>query len=248
MLELLLEESLSRRRSAQACERGARIGAGAADDHQRHPRPVEDRSGQARSRAGVDRPARASWRRSSACCGRWPPTKGLQLESTLRRRRAGARARRRRPAAPGADEPGRQCRQVHRRRAACRSRITRHAARGERVRPAVHRSRTPASASPPTRFRSSSRSSRSSNGAADAARQAAPGSACRSAARLIELMGGTHPGDQRAGIAAPCVRHRVGARTAPERDAARRPAPAAASDDVSPGARRHVSCWSRTTR
>ena len=91
------------------------LGRGAAGDHQRHPRLLEDRGRQARARArrvqpahagrGPDRPACAARRRQ-----------GHRAADAHRRARAGAAGRRPDAPAPGARQPAVQCAQVHRER------------------------------------------------------------------------------------------------------------------------------------
>ena len=115
MTELLLDTPLDAEQRGYA-ETIAQLRRGAADDHQRHPRLLEDRGRQAGARADRLRPARgrrgrlrAARRRArtsagSSCSRRSPTTCPRRGQ-----RRPG-------PAAPGAHQPGRQRGQVHRRR------------------------------------------------------------------------------------------------------------------------------------
>ena len=113
MTELLLDTELdeSQREYAEAI---SRLGRGAADDHQRHPRLLEDRGGQARARSDRLRPARGD-RAGVRDARRARAREGPRARGGDRSRGAGAGARRLRAAAPGAHQPRRERDQVHRR-------------------------------------------------------------------------------------------------------------------------------------
>ena len=148
--------------SASYAETVARVGRRAADDHQRHPRLLEDRGRQARARADRLRPARR--RRATSC--------ELLADAGARARASSCvaaidadvprrRARRRRPAAPGARSTWSATRSSSptRARSSCAATpmpTTAHAVL------ALRGLATPASASPPEprRAASSSRSRR----------------------------------------------------------------------------------------
>ena len=88
----------------------------AADHHQRHPRLLEDRGGQAAIRDARLRPAARRSRTPSTCSPSARAAKSIELAVLVEHGRADGAARRRRAAAPGADQPGRQRGQVHRAR------------------------------------------------------------------------------------------------------------------------------------
>ena len=91
-----------------------RLGGRAADGHQRHPRLLEDRGGQARARIR-SRSSCATDRRTRARRLAWPPrTKGLELLCDIAPDVPDQRRGRSRAAAPDPGQPGRQRHQVHR--------------------------------------------------------------------------------------------------------------------------------------
>ena len=131
MTELLLD-TRPRRRAARVRRAGRALGRADARDHQRHPRPLEDRDRPPRARHRRLRPARDDRRRPARPPARQARAKGLRLERRDRRRACRARVRgdgRRLAADPA--QPRLQRRQVHRRRRGHR--------RASRARPAQRR-------------------------------------------------------------------------------------------------------------
>ena len=136
----------------------------APDDHQRHPRLLEDRGRQGRAGARAVRPRRlrrGRHRRPRAVGG------GQGHRAPVRHGRGAAADDRRRPgpAAPGPPQPALECGQVHRARRGAADRLGRtdcDAPGAVRIAGASRsRSATPASASAPTAWSgSSSRSAR----------------------------------------------------------------------------------------
>ena len=148
MAELLLDTELSERAARLRLD-GAQLRRRAAADHQRHPRPVEDRGRQARARARRVQPLRGG-RRRRRHARRERPRQGPRAARLHRAARAAQGGRR--PLPPPADphQPRLQRGQVHRRgrdhRARDRGRADRHAASA-----CASRSPTPASGSSPAR-------------------------------------------------------------------------------------------------
>ncbi len=125
-----------RRRAARLCRHDPRQRRCAADDHQRHPRLLEDRGGPDGHRVASVRPARL--RRVGARSGRGSRGReAARPRVPVRRRRAGGRRRRRHAAAADPAEPAVERDQVHglrRGRADGRGRRRRAALRGARHR------------------------------------------------------------------------------------------------------------------
>ena len=198
MTELALDTELTAEQREYLRD-GQALGRRAADGHQRHPRLLQDRGGQARAR-----------RASTSTCATVVGDTMRTLARAGAPEGAGAglprfapdvpddAGRRPGPAAAGPRQPGRQRHQVHRARRGRRGSSELRSG-GDRARPpalelgirssCTSRCATRASAS---RARSSRRSSRRSRRptARRRASTAAPAWAWRSRARLVELMGG----------------------------------------------------------
>ena len=112
MTRLLLDTPLTaeQREYAEVIDQSGRA---LLDDHQRHPRLLEDRGRPARARARRLRPA-ARGARGARLLRRGRPRQGARAAVPDPPRRAERAARRPRPAAAGADQPGGQRGQVHR--------------------------------------------------------------------------------------------------------------------------------------
>ena len=128
---------------------GALLGRRPADDHQRHPRPVEDRGRQGRARARRVQPLRRGRRRRRAA-GRERPRQGPRAARVRRAPRAAAGRRRPLPPPAGAHQPRLQRGQVHRARARSPSASPR-ASRPSAAAASASTSPTPGSASTPRR-------------------------------------------------------------------------------------------------
>ena len=116
MSGLLLDTAARPTSSASTPRSSAQSGDALLDRHQRHPRLLEDRGGQARARgrsrstcASASRARSTSWRRGRA-------EKGLELAYLVGDGVPAGDRRRRDAAAPGAAQPARQRGQVHRAR------------------------------------------------------------------------------------------------------------------------------------
>ena len=152
-------DTQAQRRAARLRRHDPLVGRRAADDHQRHPRLLEDRGGQGRPGGGAVQ--RRRLHRGRARCDRAGRRRRRASSSPTRSRATCPGGRRRpRPAAPDPAQPAVERDQVHRAR---RGRRLRRAATTVSAagRAARSRSATPASASPPTRWAAcSSRSAR----------------------------------------------------------------------------------------
>ena len=104
---------VAQRRAARLRRHHPRLGRGAADDHQRHPRLLEDRGrshGDRVASVGPARVHRVRARPDRRARGR----KAARHRLSVRGRGAARRGRRRHAAAPGAAQPTEQLGQVHR--------------------------------------------------------------------------------------------------------------------------------------
>ena len=150
MTELLLDTPLDDR-AARATPNDPQLGDALLDDHQRHPRLLEDRGRQARARA---RSPSTSPRSSKTCVellAAQAREQGARARRLASRRDVPRRVRRRRrPRAPGAAQPARQRGQVHRSRRGRRARRRSTASATRQTSPALRGARHRASASPPT--------------------------------------------------------------------------------------------------
>ena len=110
----------ARRRAARLRREHQHVGRGAAHDHQRHPRLLEDRGRPVRARVDPVRPRRDRSRAPSTSSGRSPRRRAFELVASSTPALPPTARRRRRPAPPDRPEPAVERRQVHRRRARSR--------------------------------------------------------------------------------------------------------------------------------
>ena len=147
MTELALDTRPDRRAARVPGDRQAARPTSLLDDHQRHPRLLEDRGAQARARVGSVLRARC---RRATCCrplALRADQKGLELIARHRPRCPRSSRRRSRALAAGPRQPRRQRDQVHRARPR-RRRDPRRGARRDGAPASTSASPTPASAFP----------------------------------------------------------------------------------------------------
>ena len=147
MTELLLDTRADGRAARVRWTRCRSSAEALLDDHQRHPRLLQDRGGQAGARTRRRSPCATRSDETLKTLGRLAPQQGPRAGLRCRRRRAGRAARRRRAAAPDPAQPGRQCHQVHRAAARWWCTWSRRRPTTGGVTAALRRARTPASAS-----------------------------------------------------------------------------------------------------